>query len=284
VIARAWFDREQPGLARVPRVADAGPVAPVVGAVEPAIRTTFERFEVKYWVTESIAARIAEFARPYLELDPHGKLGAKTRNVSLYLDTRGLLFLENHVAGLPDRTKLRVRAYGDLPTGLAFFEIKRKVKSITLKKRATLPVTAVRDVLTGRHVPVPARAEEQPHLLDFVFLQRIHRAEPKILVAAYREAFVALRRGDDVRMTIDREIVYQRARGPELSPNPRAWITVPGPDEGLGWYGKRRALVELKFRGTAPLWMSEMVSRFGLQPDAFSKYVAAMHHLHGGSR
>ncbi len=194
-------------------------------------RTTFERAELKYWVTERLADRIAEFAQPYLQLDPFSRTGRKTRNISLYLDTRGLVCLEDHVSGALDRWKLRVRTYGEDPSGVAFFEVKRKIKSITLKTRATLPVSAVADLLTGRRVPVPANVAERKHLDRFVFLQRLHRVEPQVLIAAHRQAFVS-RRGDDVRMTIDREIVYQPARGPTLVPRSRAWVTVPGPDEG----------------------------------------------------
>lgn len=246
-----------------------------------AYKTSFQRTEVKYWVTEAVAQRIAAFANPYLELDPFSRAGVRTRNVSLYLDTRGLVCLHSHLLGAPDRWKLRVRAYGEPPTGSAFFEVKRKLKSITMKTRATLPVSAVAGVLTGRHVPVPAAPDEKKNLDAFVFLQRLHRVEPQVVVAAYREAFVSRLR-DDVRMTIDREIVYQPAYGPELVTRPHAWVTVPGPDEGRTWYGKRRALIELKFRGPAPVWMAEMVSGFGLKQEAFSKYVAAMTHLRGG--
>jgi hypothetical protein len=244
-----------------------------------AFRTTFERFELKYWVTETVAERLIEFSAPYLELDPWSRKGLKTRNVSLYLDTRGLLCLENHVSGALDRWKLRVRAYGEPPTGSAFFEVKRKAKGVTLKKRATLPVNAVRNVLTSRPTPPPLRPDERRYLDDFIYLQRLHRMEPQVLVAAYRDAFVSKLRGEDVRMTIDREMVYQRARGPELNPNPRAWTSIPGIDEGRNWYGKRRALVELKFRGAPPAWMREAVMRLDLKQSAFSKYVSAMLHM-----
>jgi hypothetical protein len=140
-------------------------------------------------------------------------------------------------------------------------------------------VSAVRNVLTGRPTPPPLRPDERKHLDDFMYFQRLHRLEPQIMVAAYRDAFVARQRGEDVRMTIDREMVYQRARGPELNPNPRAWITVPGIDDGRNWYGKRRALVEMKFRGWPPEWMREAVMRFDLKQHAFSKYVSAMQHM-----
>ena len=249
-----------------------------------AFQTSFERTEVKYWVTESGADRIAQFVRPYLERDPFSRAGANTRNTSLYLDTRGFRCFEEHVSNAPGRWKLRVRAYGDPPSGVAFFEVKQKLKSITMKKRATLPLSAVTGILVGRRAPPLVRVEEQKNLDDFIFLQRVHRAEPQIFIAAYREAFVSRVR-DDVRLTIDREMAYQPARGPVLAPRPYAWVTVPGPDEGRSWYSKRRAIVELKFRGPAPVWMAELVGQFELRREAFSKYVAAVTDMrHGAQR
>lgn len=241
------------------------------------IRTTFERFELKFWLTEPTADRVANFVSPFMQRDPYsGPDKPISRNVSLYLDTRGYLFWHQHRSSALDRRKLRVRAYGDPPTGLAFFEVKRKVKSVTLKGRATLPIEAVRATLLG-HPPLRLSSDaERPHLERFVFLQRLHRAEPKIFVAAYREAFVSRLAGQDVRMTIDREIVHQPARGFDLAPHPRAWTAVRGPDDGARWFGRSRALLELKFRGAAPAWIGELTSRFGLGREAFSKYVTAM--------
>lgn len=243
----------------------------------PVIRTTFERFEVKYWVQPAVADRVVRFARPYLAHDPFSQHGRTTRNVSLYLDTTQFLFHTTHKSGAPSRLKLRVRTYDDAPESPAFFEIKRKVKHVTLKTRATLPVASVAAVLSGQVDVMTCEPAERKHLETFLFLSAIHRVEPKVLVASRREAFVSRIRGDDVRMTIDREIVYQPARGPSLVAAPNRWTALGGGRPGSG---SARSLVELKFRGPAPSWMAEMVGRFDMRQEGFSKYVAAIDHLH----
>src|SRR5207248_3941073 len=88
------------------------------------------------------------------------------------LDTRGLMCFSNHIENVPSRWKLRVRAYGDPPAGAAFFEVKYKLKSIGLKKRATIPLFRAADVLQGRRPPTLVRAEERHNLDAFIFLQR----------------------------------------------------------------------------------------------------------------
>lgn len=257
----------------------------------PVIRTTFERFELKYWVTSLVADRIVHFSRPYLEHDPFSRSGKTTRNVSLYLDSRGYHFHAVHTSGAPARIKIRVRTYGDPPQSpvrpgesggrVAFFETKRKIKSVTLKARATLPIEHVSAVLDGSIDLSLCKPSDRPHLETFLFLSAVHRAEPKVLVASRREAFVSRVRGHDVRMTIDREIAYQPAHGRELVADPRRWIPLDGLRGRRPPYGVSRALVELKFLGAAPSWMVEMVARLDMRRESFSKYIAAIDHLRG---
>ncbi|MBX3264785.1 MAG: polyphosphate polymerase domain-containing protein [Labilithrix sp.] len=288
----------RPGTAPVARdrpLRDLGAPAPRASplglATSTVVRTTFERFELKFWVTAPTADRVVRFARPYLEHDPFSRDGNLTRNVSLYLDTRGYRFHALHTSGAPERLKLRVRTYGDPPTSplspsepsgrVGFFEVKRKVKNITLKARATLPLEHVPAVLSGRPDLASCAPAERRHLETFLFLSALHRVEPKVFIASRREAFVSRTRGVDVRMTIDREIAYQPAYGRHFSAAPHRWTVIDGRGGRCAPYGAARALVELKFRGAAPAWMAEMVARFEMRQEGFSKYIAAIDHLQG---
>jgi hypothetical protein len=62
------------------------------------IRTTFERFELKYWVDERQARQILAFAEPYLRRDPYSTTRDNQRNMTLYLDSREYRFCEEHLA------------------------------------------------------------------------------------------------------------------------------------------------------------------------------------------
>ena len=253
---------------------------PALGAV-PAIRTVFERFELKYWVTEPVAQRVLDFALPYLKRDAHATTREAQRNTSLYLDTRGFQFLENHMNLSPDRSKLRIRAYGRPYSKLAFFEVKRKVKTITMKERFALPIGEVANVLSRRPIGCEVSEAAQRTLADFVLQMCLHRAEPKLFVACYREAFESRIPGEDVRLTIDRELVYQHAAGFAFTPDERRWLEI---NDGQGCrtaFGQRRAVLELKFNGTPPRWMVELVRHFNLQREAFSKYTTAALQLRG---
>jgi len=253
---------------------------PALGAV-PAIRTAFERFELKYWVTEPLALRVLDFAMPYLKRDAHATTREAQRNTSMYLDSRGFRFCESHMNLSPDRSKLRIRAYGRPYSKLAFFETKRKVKTVTMKERFALPIAEVENVLLRRPVGCEMSEAARRTMGDFLLQMCLHRAEPKLFVACYREAFESRIPGEDVRMTLDRELVYQQTDGYGFTPNEQRWRDIQEGDDSRTSFGHRRAMLELKFNGTPPRWMVELVRHFNLQREAFSKYTTAALQLRG---
>jgi hypothetical protein len=243
---------------------------------EPSVsRSHQERFELKYWIPERLAHVVTHFGRSYLRVDPYHDANAMQRNTSLYLDTPSFAFYDSHVESAPDRFKLRVRVYGEKPGGLAFFELKRKVRSVIVKSRAPVPIACVAGLLTGnyRSLPKVANEEERRHLEAFIYDMTIHRAEPSFLVTCRREAYASLHEEDDVRLTVDRDIAYQRATGPHFDARSRDWVYLGAPP-GTG--SERMALVELKFCGMAPAWMGDLVRRFEGQRVGFSKYVSSV--------
>lgn len=256
-------------------------VVPIPAASVPAIRTIFERFELKYWVTEKLARSVLDCALPYLKRDAHATTRDAQRNTSLYLDTRGFRFCENHMNLAQDRSKLRIRAYGRPCGELAFFEVKRKVKTITLKERFALPIEQVPLVLNRRPIAAPLPERARRTLDDFTFQMCLHRAEPKLYTSCFREAFESRIPGEDVRMTIDRDLVYQEARGWDFAPREHAWVPLAEGDDTRTTLGHRRAMLELKFNGSPPRWMVELVRHFNLQREAYSKYTTAALQLRG---
>ena len=246
-----------------------------------AIRTAFERFELKYWLTEPLAQKVLDFSMPYLKRDAYATTRDAQRNTTLYLDTRGFRFCDNHTNLSPDRTKLRIRAYGRPIGKLAFFEVKRKVKTVTLKERFALPIDQVENVLSRKPVTCDVPEAAQATLGDFILQMSVHRAEPKLYVGCFREAFESRIPGEDVRLTIDRELVYQQSEGNAFAPIDRRWVDIHEGDDTRPSHGHRKAMLELKFNGSPPRWMVELVRYFNLQREAFSKYTTAALQLRG---
>jgi len=246
-----------------------------------SIRTAFERFELKYWIDERLAERVLAFTAPYLQRDPHSATREAQRNTSLYLDSRGFRLCEDHLQLSPDRSKLRIRVYGRPLGELAFFEHKRKVRVITVKDRAAVPIAEVENVLLRRKLSHEPSAGARRVLDEFTCRMQLYRAQPQLYVGCYREAFESRHAGEDVRLTIDRELVYQPAEGFRFEVDERKWRELRDGDDPRPVLGRRRAMLELKFDGAPPLWMVELVRACDLRREAFSKYTTAALALRG---
>lgn len=236
-------------------------------------QTSFERFEFKYWLTPQVLQSVLAYIQRFMRCDDWAPGGQ--RNTSLYLDSPEQDLLDLHQQSSPDRLKLRVRCYEESPTEPAFFEIKRKVKWVCFKHRATVKQSQVGPLLRGEPVPdlKLASAEEERTLEHFLYAMAVYRAVPTALITCRREAYVSHEPADEVRITFDRDICYQIPREYSLHGDPQAWIPLNTlftdvPDA--------TTLLEIKARGVAPWWIYELIQEHALLPSAFSKYVTAM--------
>ena len=230
----------------------------------------FERFELKFWAPRpKVEAAIAGLAGFMQEDEVARRDGASQINTSLYLDSPGATFFEQHVSGSPDRIKLRVRFYGDRPTGDTFFEIKRRQSAVVMKRRAVVPIEQARQVIDRLHGELPVQNDV---LQAFQYLALRCQARPHLLVRASRRALRATDRNQDVRVTVDSDVAWQpvRAQSP-LDPRPDRW-------RFIGHYGSAdtsRALVEVKFRKSHPLWLAHLLGQLAPWRVSFSKYIAS---------
>jgi hypothetical protein len=268
----------QPPVASLPRPSP-------VEAVAPAAALPFERepdrFELKYWIPEELTHKIVEYAQPYLIVDPYSvKLGIMQQaNTSLYLETAGLDAYRTHTDKSADRYKLRIRAYGDPPRGMTFFETKRKVNTRCVKTRTPVPMEHMKALLDGtyRSLPSSLSAMDRRHLEMFLYAQEVTQAEPYVLVRAFRESFCSEDPLEDIRMTFDRRIGFQRARDASFDSDPEAWTPLDG-EEQHGMQGPH-AMVELKFPGIAPFWMRKVVEQLEMCRVGYSKYISSVNCL-----
>ncbi len=241
----------------------------------PAIE--LERYEAKYLINPALVPEIREFIQPFCLPDPHAVGGALPEYVitTIQLDTPDLALYRAKEREAIARFKLRIRTYGTDGRCPIFLEIKRKIRGVIVKSRATIPAEYWGPDLIlspGRWIPFRSRLEEL-HYLNFVRIVREIGARPTIQIRYLREAYLG-RNDRYARLTFDRRLQY------------RPWFRL---DFGLnedGWYHFDSELVfnrpysavilELKTFSDAPLWMVDLAERFDLQRVGFSKYFAAM--------
>ena len=228
------------------------------------------RFELKYLISETTAARVRDFVRCYLGLDEFsvGKPNFAYPVHSLYLDSDHLEIYWRTINGDKNRFKLRLRYYSDSPDTPVFFEIKRRMKDIILKQRGGVRQEAV-PLLLGGHFPAP----EHLYRLDTGSLVAVQKfcqlmtelhAKPKSHICYQREAYVS--DDDQVRVTMDRDVLSE----PHLEPHVKIGMTQPVRNF------PRLVVLELKFTNRFPNWFRELVRMANVMQCGAAKYVSGI--------
>ena len=232
-------------------------------------RTLACRHELKYHITETQAAAIAEFVKPFVQLDRYCKLQPSRDYpiVSLYLDSGDLELCRESLTGHKNRFKLRIRSYTDEPEYPRFFEIKRRMNTIIMKSRARVMDSDVETLLAGLPLPPQNYTADMDAINQFQLYVSNIRAKPAVLVRYMRQAY----EGDDqnrVRVTFDRELAYNITKVAQVRSGGRGWQRNPFTMGGV--------ILEIKFTDRYPAWLSRLVKHFNLRQRSISKYASSL--------
>lgn len=232
-------------------------------------RTLACRYELKYHITESKAAAIAQFIKPFLEPDRYCKLqpSGDYPIVSLYIDSEDMKLCRESMGGLKNRFKLRIRSYTDDPDYPRFFEIKRRINTIIIKARARVMDKDVPVLLSGLPLPPQNYTADMETINQFQLYIDSIRAKPAVLIRYMRQAYEDTT-DNKVRVTFDRELAYKITNEPQVRLGGRGWQRNPFTEGGV--------VLEIKFTGRYPAWLSHMVKCFNLRQRSISKYASSI--------
>jgi hypothetical protein len=241
------------------------------------------RYEMKYLVEEDRAVALAEYAQQYLRPSAHNGFSPLRGHpvVSLYMDSPDFFFFRQGFCGHKNKIKLRIRFYDDEWTRPAFLEIKRRVGDVVCKDRAMITREGVRQFLNGgwpqpSYWPDPAPLKHGRRRMDVYeqfwhLANRIH-AKGMIYVSYVREIFEAPD-DEELRVTLDRHIRATPDDGSgELHMPTHGYA--PAPDRPPYYIPPDGVVLELKYEGRAPVWMTNLVKIFNLERRAICKYCA----------
>ena len=233
-------------------------------------RTFWWRHELKYRITESQAASIEHYIRPYLPLDRYSKLqgGGSYPIVSLYLDSEDLQLCRESMTGVKNRFKLRIRGYTDEPDYPCFFEIKRRMNTIILKSRARVMHHDIAPLLSGLSLPPQTyNPGDVDALRQFQLYMSSIGAGPVVRIRYMRKAYEEDSE-NRVRITFDRQLCYQVDRLPRVVLNDSGW------QQHRATMG--HVVLEIKFTNRFPVWISRMVRDLDLKVQSMSKYASSI--------
>ena len=217
------------------------------------IQRCFQRYEKKYLLNPEQYQKIRAGLAPYMEADEHGRYTI----CNLYYDTPDFQLIRTSLDKPVYKEKLRMRSYGVPADGdSVFVELKKKYKGVVYKRRTAMEAGEALDYLAGRCSP---RAKDQICREIDWFLGRYHPV-PQVFIAYDREALAGLE--DRVlRVTFDIDLRWRDTA-----------LDLRSGDGGERITSRDQILMEIKIPGSAPVWLSRLLSENSVFPTSFSKY------------
>ena len=212
----------------------------------------FKRVEKKYMLTARQAEAMRQGMAPYVKPDAYSHYTI----CNIYYDTEDYQLIRTSLEKPVYKEKLRVRSYGvprwDSPV---FIELKKKFDGVVYKRRITVKEIEGDAFLKGKSAH---RTDQIGKEIEW-FMKR-YRPKPQVFIGYDREAYAGTE-NPDLRITFDTNI-----RG-------RDWdVSLGSGDYGELVIPREKILMELKIPGSAPLWLSRLLSENGIFPQSFSKY------------
>jgi len=237
------------------------------------ITTHFQRYELKYWLTEEIYLKFKDRLKAFMSLDPYceGHENNAYPIWSLYLDTFDFATFEERMDGLKYRQKYRLRTYtSDKPFEDAlddclFVEIKKKQNKVILKDRSLLTVRDAVDLIdhaSGNPFMKGLPEEQKKTMERFIFFQNHLNLEPKLAVKYNREAYFG-KNDKNVRITFDRNVCAKMCpRLGDMYTESKNWFHFENPN----------IILEIKVYDAMPRWLVDFIRKFELRSESISKY------------
>jgi hypothetical protein len=214
---------------------------------------SFRRYEKKYLLTASQYQMIRRALDRYMQADEYGQ----STVCNVYYDTHDFALARASIEQPIYKEKLRVRSYGAAGgEDRVFVEIKKKYDGVVYKRRVNMTADEAEAYLMDGIRP--EKDSQIQRELDWFCTN--YDLEPRVYIAYDRTA-LAGKDDKNLRITFDRNI---RWRDFDLS--------ITDGTDGEQLLPPDTILMEIKIPGTAPVWLSRMLSEFGIFPTTFSKY------------
>jgi SPX domain protein involved in polyphosphate accumulation len=234
----------------------------------------YGRYELKYFFPHEQVDALLESVRPHVKADKYAaeQDGMPIYTIrSVYFDSESLRLYHEKIDGLRDRRKFRVRCYGSpRDHSVSFMEIKYRRNRQVMKQRAAMQLMDAQRLLGEKTTPeelalpfAGAKVAER-----FCYYCRNWELNPMVTVSYERIPFVGMR-DERVRLTLDCNLRASdhRGRNALFAPRQEEAVEVPG------------MVLELKFDRLMPVWMRDVLWKFDIRQQSFSKYAQCIEEI-----
>ena len=215
-----------------------------------AIKTSFERYEKKYFLTPNQYRLFKESLAPYVKADEYPTYTL----CNIYYDTDDYRLIRASLEKPIYKEKLRVRSYG-VPgaDSNVFVELKKKCDGVVYKRRITTTPFNAQCLLNGFRT----QAQNNQISNEIAYFQQFYHATPKVFIAYDREAYKGIE-NSELRITFDTNLRYRLDN-----------LSLQAGDYGEPIIGGGLYLMEIKIPGICPLWLSRLLSEYKIYPTSF---------------
>ena len=238
------------------------------------LETSFERIETKYLVSKTDLQDLIEDLKDYLVEDDY-----PTSTISnIYFDTEDFQLIQESLQDQHKKEKIRMRTYLAQPSADSpvFLEIKSKDDSgVGHKHRVLAQSNTITQLITkgwgGNLIKdsfLVAEVQKLRQRYSEVLKPRIYisydrfslKEKEKIQGFPYQK----------IRVTLDQNLIYRDEN-----------VSLFADKEGLPLLEDELVIMEIKAPGDKPQWLQDILDKYGLVEQKFSKYSCAYHKSQG---
>lgn len=242
--------------------------------MKKTIETSFKRIETKYIVAKDDVKDLIKDLKEYVVEDDY-----PTSTISnIYFDTENFDVIQDALAKQHRREKIRMRTYIEKPQADSpvFLEVKSKdEEGIGHKFRLVATSQAIINLITDGKVD---HQIQDPDLVQEI--QRLrkrygHRLEPRMFIYYDRLSLKEKKsiQGypyQKIRVTIDQNLVFRDQA-----------VSLFDGKKGEPLLEDDFVIMEIKAPGQEPQWLKDLLEKYGLVKQKFSKYSCAYHKSQG---
>lgn len=214
----------------------------------------FQRYEIKYLLSEEQYQRLLERLRAYIVPDEF----FQGTVCNIYYDTPDYRIIRNSLEKPAYKEKLRLRSYG-VPRAddKVFLEIKKKYKGIVYKRREPMTLTAAQSYMAGGLYD----GGKSQILKEIDWFREFYGNPAPAVCLCYDRTAYQFTENEGLRMTFDEKIRW-RTEKTELAAGSYGTPLLPA-----GLY-----LMEMKIPEAMPIWLVRIFEELSIQQTSFSKY------------
>ena len=221
----------------------------------------FNRHEQKYLLDEDTFQKVIEVMDKHMMPDKYNVNHEPYTISNIYFDTEDDYLIRTSLSKPKYKEKLRLRSYG-VPKNDSnvFLEIKKKFNDIVNKRRTVLKLSEAYDFISSGKPPEIKEYMNKQVLKEIEYFLQVYRLKPKVYLAYDRIAYFE-KGNDDLRISFDENIRTRRYD-----------VALEDGDYGEKLLPDGVYLMEIKTSKAMPLWLTDMLTRYNIKKQSFSKY------------